>query len=196
MQDEAAHLSISEDCITYLLEVDKYEAPDCRCDRDGISRLSDIYPLALYAGYQWYIHASIAEKCSDYDVGVAMKFYHNERAVLIWRLVRDPDHGLGGVLDKMPPPIYFASRWGLTKLVSALLDDGVDVNEQGGGFGNALQVASYHGHDNIVELLLDKGAAVDDQILQRHHLRLMCKKFVGTFAVEEAPGAYTTMHCT
>ncbi|KAK4220779.1 hypothetical protein QBC38DRAFT_493467 [Podospora fimiseda] len=44
-----------------------------------------------------------------------------------------------------------------------MLDKGADVNAQGGGYGNALQAASSGGHQEIVKLLLDKGADVSTQ---------------------------------
>jgi hypothetical protein len=44
-----------------------------------------------------------------------------------------------------------------------LLDQGADINAQGGHLGNALQVACYQGHKEIVQILLDKGADVNAQ---------------------------------
>ena len=35
-----------------------------------------------------------------------------------------------------------------------LLDKGADVNTQGEYYGNALQAASYRGHDQVVQMLL------------------------------------------
>jgi hypothetical protein len=35
-----------------------------------------------------------------------------------------------------------------------LLDKGVDVNAQGGKYGNALQAASYRRHEAVVKVLL------------------------------------------
>jgi ankyrin repeat protein len=43
---------------------------------------------------------------------------------------------------------------GLTQIVELLLSKSADVNAQGGEYGNALQEASFKGHDKIVELLL------------------------------------------
>ena len=47
--------------------------------------------------------------------------------------------------------------------VEVLLELGATVNAQGGRYGNALQAASYRGHDKIVQMLLDKGADVNAQ---------------------------------
>jgi hypothetical protein len=42
--------------------------------------------------------------------------------------------------------------------VVKLLDNGADVNAQGGHYGNAIQAASVGGHMGVVQLLLDKGS--------------------------------------
>jgi hypothetical protein len=39
-----------------------------------------------------------------------------------------------------------------------LLDKGAEVNAHGGDFGNALQAASWGGHEQIVKTLLNAGA--------------------------------------
>jgi ankyrin repeat protein len=49
-------------------------------------------------------------------------------------------------------------RYGKTEL-----DKNADVNAQGGLYGNALQAASYGGHEKVVQLLLDKNADVNAQ---------------------------------
>jgi ankyrin repeat protein len=43
-------------------------------------------------------------------------------------------------------------------VVELLLGKGADVNAQGGEYGNALQAASYGGHEKVVEQLLGKSA--------------------------------------
>ncbi|KOS37751.1 hypothetical protein ACN38_g11443 [Penicillium nordicum] len=44
-----------------------------------------------------------------------------------------------------------------------LLEQGADVNAQGGSYGNALQAACSGGHDKIAQMLLDRGADVNAQ---------------------------------
>jgi ankyrin repeat protein len=41
------------------------------------------------------------------------------------------------------------------------LDQGADINAQGGYYGNAFQAASSGGHQEIVKLLLGQGADVN-----------------------------------
>jgi ankyrin repeat protein len=41
--------------------------------------------------------------------------------------------------------------------VCILLGSGAEVNAQGGDYGNALQAASYGGHDAIMQRLLELG---------------------------------------
>jgi ankyrin repeat protein len=48
-----------------------------------------------------------------------------------------------------------ASEGGDEQIVKLLLDQGADVNAQGGCYGNALQAASARGHEQIIKLLLD-----------------------------------------
>ena len=63
------------------------------------------------------------------------------------------------------PALYTASAKGDIVTVKALLDQGTDVNEKGGGGllndSNALKAASSTGHTDIVKLLLDRGANVN-----------------------------------
>ena len=45
----------------------------------------------------------------------------------------------------------------------ALLDQGANVNAEGGEYGTAPQAASFKGHTEIVEMLLASGAIFDEQ---------------------------------
>ena len=57
--------------------------------------------------------------------------------------------------------LIIAAEEGHDRLIQLLLDQGAEVNAQGGEYGNALQAASVGGHDQVVQLLLDKGADVN-----------------------------------
>ncbi|KAJ6050384.1 ankyrin [Penicillium canescens] len=52
--------------------------------------------------------------------------------------------------------------WSLM-IVQLLLEHGAVFNVEGGHYGNALQTASFGGHDQIVQLLLEHGANVNAQ---------------------------------
>ncbi|KAK4220622.1 hypothetical protein QBC38DRAFT_525549, partial [Podospora fimiseda] len=65
--------------------------------------------------------------------------------------------------DEYGNALQAASLEGHQEIVKLLLDEGADVNAQGGLYDNALQAASLEGHQEIVKLLLDKGAGVNEQ---------------------------------
>ncbi|KAJ7866019.1 hypothetical protein B0H14DRAFT_2573573 [Mycena olivaceomarginata] len=59
--------------------------------------------------------------------------------------------------------LYIASQRGHIEIARVLLDNGAEVNPQGGYYGNALQAASRKGHFELVRLLLGSGANVNAQ---------------------------------
>jgi ankyrin repeat protein len=63
--------------------------------------------------------------------------------------------------EELASPLYYASFGGLINAAKYLLSQGADVNAHDGNYGNALQAASYRGHEKVVELLLGQGADVD-----------------------------------
>jgi hypothetical protein len=84
-------------------------------------------------------------------------------AYLNWARIHNPDQPWKDAefekpLAEVPAPLYYALLSGLTQIVQLMLSKVTDVNGQGGRYGNALQAASFEGHDKIVELLLSKGA--------------------------------------
>ncbi|KAJ7249840.1 ankyrin repeat-containing domain protein [Mycena rebaudengoi] len=65
--------------------------------------------------------------------------------------------------EKKGELLYVSSSFSHVEMVELLLKKGVDVNAQGGEYGNALQAASYNGQEAIVQLLIEKGADVNAQ---------------------------------
>ncbi|KAJ5963373.1 uncharacterized protein N7479_003249 [Penicillium vulpinum] len=60
-------------------------------------------------------------------------------------------------------PLMYASIYGYDKVVQVLLEQGADVNAEGGHYRNALQAACSSGYDNIAQMLLKWGANVNAQ---------------------------------
>ncbi|KAJ5865176.1 uncharacterized protein N7529_007092 [Penicillium soppii] len=65
--------------------------------------------------------------------------------------------------DSITYPVMWASVNGHDRIVELLLEQGADVNAQGGHFGTAFQAACYKGHDKIAQMLLERGADVNTQ---------------------------------
>lgn len=62
------------------------------------------------------------------------------------------------VSDHLNSPLQAASMKGHTRIAKFLIRSGANVNQEGGTYGTALQAATYHGHEDTVEALLDAGA--------------------------------------
>ncbi len=159
MQDAACNEVLAKSCLGYLLQ---FQRPDS-LSKDNIKG----FKLARYSAEFWISHVRAAVEESKTLRQVIMKLFETKGgAFLNWIRVYDPDHGsrdpdLTKPLESIPAPLYYASRAGLAEIVSRLLlESGSDVTAEGGHYGNALQVASTHGHTEVVELLLSKGADV------------------------------------
>ncbi len=153
IEDISANQLISYDCIAYLLQLDNL----ILLNNQVLTR----FPLAIYAAQYWTQHARVVERYSGFDPYLATELFLSKGfGLLNWIRLSDPDEKHGGQsLRKHPSiicsPLYYASMAGLYELVQILLENEVDVNTQGGKYGNALQAASYKGYDRIVQTLLE-----------------------------------------
>jgi hypothetical protein len=126
--------------------------------------------LARYSAEFWSSHLRKTGDEMEQVSQLAMSLMATkEPAYLTWIQLYDPDRpwkkqpDLGKGLDRVPMPLYYAAELGLSRITRLLLDEGAEINAQGGRFGNALQAASYGGHEQVVKTLLDKGAEVNGQ---------------------------------
>jgi hypothetical protein len=134
-------------------------------------QLRDRYPFLDYAASYVFEHAEkvLGEGSSECDDNGMVRWLREENGWFEWwkafldatnkdwrhaYLDRDMDTGILSMLS-------LRGHRGLARFV--LAKEGAEVNVQGGSFGNALQAASYRGHQEIVELLLEKGAEVNAQ---------------------------------
>ncbi|OQE34403.1 hypothetical protein PENCOP_c018G00646 [Penicillium coprophilum] len=80
-------------------------------------------------------------------------------------------------------PVIWASLNGYDTIVELLLEQGADVNAQGGHYGNALRAACFGDYDNIAKMLIEHGADVNAQGgPYGNALRVACSKGNATIA--------------
>ena len=154
------HKVMAEGCLRYLLHLSK-EGP-------LTEQVIDQYPLARYAAEYWWQHAQKIDKMSESAVSdLASKLLtHESSALLAWvqlynmdRPYKSFDNSLE--ISDLAQPLYYAASIGLPDAVGRLLQHNINVNAWGGYYGNALQAASKHGSDRVVQMLLNAGADVN-----------------------------------
>ena len=159
MQAAECHNSITEDCLKYLLQ---FQQPIS-------THTLEKFALARYAAEFWSSHfRKIGDETSRVS-RVAMSLMSTEQpAYLAWIQLYDADEPWQGSdfeksFEIIPMPLYYAALLGLCTITEKLLDEGAEVNAQGGEYDNALWAASSRGHEQIVKMLLDAGADVNAQ---------------------------------
>jgi hypothetical protein len=165
MRPAACHGYIAKGSIGYLLQYEKG-----MFDRfESAESLQQVYTLAQYSAQHWIFHTCNGEEDDNRLSYLAAKFLSTGKgAYLNWLRLYDPDKVLDTPnfrreLDSCPNPLYYTSLGGLAITACRLVEEGADVNAQGGEYSNALQAASDRGHDKIVDVLLSKGADVNAQ---------------------------------
>jgi hypothetical protein len=163
LTEPTSHLHISETCLAYLAQFDKPDSLD-------YNRLREEYPLARYAAEFWVSHAKAGDiDNTPHHQKLAINIFRHRHMRDNWIQIWDLDNpwldiGMVKLLpSEIPPSIYYASHAGLGVVVRTLLENGADVNAQGGWYGNALLASSVKGHESIVKMLLENGADVNAQ---------------------------------
>ncbi|KAF2866229.1 ankyrin repeat-containing domain protein [Massariosphaeria phaeospora] len=156
MQTAACHDVIARSCLGYLLQ---FQGPELLRHNNAKE-----FRLAEYSAKFWIKHAQTAgEQSEGYAQEAMVMFWEKKETYLNWLRFHNPDRSWSRLdsqegLESLPAPLYYASLFGLRKIVKLLVDKNVDVNAQGGFYGNALQAASAKGHKQVVKLLLEKNA--------------------------------------
>ena len=163
-----AHAEIAQICLVYLLE-------------DGLSSSAldqtvvEAFPLAHFAAMYWYRHYRNTVDPSPGLNSLIVRLLQCQHSFVTWVMLHDMDSIWRTYIDfsrrseTIVAPVYYASLLGLDEALLELISIGqvgstiVDVNAQGGRYGNALQAASERGHEKAIQILLDKGAEVNAQ---------------------------------
>jgi ankyrin repeat protein len=153
---EAAHMILAEACLGVLLQLDD------RIDRDSIEN----FPLALYAAQYWPTHARVENASSRIKGGMECLFDADKPHFATWLWVYNESRGQVSMTTTSPEkpnsnPLHYAALLGFRDLAEHLFAEHPEqVNT---GSENPIQFAAYAGHANILSLLLDHGADVNDQ---------------------------------
>ncbi|KAH8882915.1 purine and uridine phosphorylase [Thozetella sp. PMI_491] len=129
---------IAEICLTYLLEIDILP----------IHILCSAYPLAPLAAECWAGQVTRLGERSRIIDHLILELLTTRLKFRICYQLYAPD---------------FPRRGGHDETVQILLENGADINAQGGYYGNALQAASYGGHVEIIQILVENGADINAQ---------------------------------
>ena len=173
-----AHAEIAQLCLVYLLE------PDLSRSKLDLSVCKE-FPLAHFAAIYWYYHYEKMAKNAPKVDDCILRLFQRQRSFTTWVMLHDIDKywitaiDFSRTVNDIASPIYYASLLGLEQTLLELIqtDQSQDIttsaastsmvskklNAQGGYYANALQAASFKGHDRVIQMLLERGADVNAQ---------------------------------
>ena len=162
-----AHIHITESCLAYHLHVGKTTL--------ATRQLLRQYQLWEYVVKYWPKHLDLisSDKCTQpITQGALQVFTRGSQALLNMARIRNPDAweqhpSWDTAANQLAPPLYHASSIDALRLAELVLETDnasvIDEISAHSRHGFALQAAAYHGHQVIVQFLLDKGAEVNAQ---------------------------------
>ena len=166
--ETACHTHIAESCLYYHLYVCQ-TLPTIASKEEGKEAVKR-FPLWQYAADYWATHmeAVPSEHWSSSLTGLARRVLRpRSNALLMMLRISQPHFDLATSIiydwsfnpNELGSPLYYIATQGRLQLSSWLLENKISgVNEIGGMFKTALNVASVLGHETLVRLLLCAGA--------------------------------------
>ena len=158
--EEAAHTAVMNTCLTYL-SFSRFRA-GCRQPSQLSRMFQEEYPLLWYATLAWTRHV----KAPQQDNWTKIQSFLSTRSLpgagnYGWWIAAIT-HGMADQNTiQNSHPLYYASSFGCTELVDAILrfDHTVDLEAPGGlGGSTALQVACFRWQLEVAQLLVSAGA--------------------------------------
>ena len=155
---EAAHTILAEACLGVLLRLDD------RVDCDNI----EDFPLARYAAQYWATHARFGNASSCIKEGMECLFDADKPHFATWLWIYNEDWGspMNTPRPEKPEvvPLYYAAILGFRDLAEHLISKHPEhVNAKGGSEVILMHAAARYGHADILSLLLEHGADVDER---------------------------------
>jgi len=143
---EVAHMILAQACVGVLLQLDD------RVDRDKIKD----FPLAIYAAEHWVEHAGVENVSSHIKDEMECLFDANKPHFAAWLWIYVSSMTTMSPEKPEAVPLYYAARFGFRDLTAHLLaEHPEDVRAKGGSEVTPLHASAYHGHVDVVSLLID-----------------------------------------
>lgn len=155
---EEVHAELAEVCLTYLGYRD-FDRRPLSC-ADDVPEFLEQFNFIEYASKSWAIHAHQVSASENLIHKLIEKLFHsnNQRRgnYDLWLQIYflQYRHGTWNII--VPPhtnPLYYASYFGLPKIVESLLDEGAEP-KIGDGPDDSLSASSMEGHADVVDILL------------------------------------------
>lgn len=167
-EEGLARQCMAEVCLVYLLDL----------SHDLTALKLQNWPLAQYAAKYWMGHAAQPGLNADGVRNLVWEFVQSERSHQICFGLYDPDRpwnkgDLNNSEKVVAPLLYYMAQGNVLCAVEKVLNDGADVNAQGGWYGNALQAASSGGHQEILQILVDNGALLTGRVNKKRKAEVM-----------------------
>ena len=155
---EAAHIVLSRACVNVLLRLDE------TADEAGLENS----PLASHAIQYWVDHTQYPNVASQ-NKDIMERLFDPSKPHQAWIWMCDIGKGQKRTMDDLssnqpqptPTPLYYVGLYGFSGLVRYLVNTCHElVDIKGGYHGTPLHAASYKGHLNTVQVLIEVGANV------------------------------------
>ncbi|KAL4867877.1 hypothetical protein BDV12DRAFT_186298 [Aspergillus spectabilis] len=170
VQKDRANIEMAQICLVYLLE------PGLSNDPLDKARLTK-FRFAHFAAMYWYdYYQQAGDGSSDIDRLILRLLKDGGRPFLTWVQLHDMDApretriAYWRDVKGIPLPVYYSALLGLEAVLNIMIASWREdskknnmINTKGGRCGNALQAASFRGHEKVVQILLDQGADINAQ---------------------------------
>ncbi|KAL5462753.1 hypothetical protein PMIN06_001446 [Paraphaeosphaeria minitans] len=150
MEKNECQTSITVGCLKYLAQLQQPLSEETL----------QAFALAPYVARFWSHHLRKTEDDMEGVSHLALATLSADKpAYFTWLQLNNPDWpedkpNMQKGRESIAAPLYYAALLSLNTITKMLLDQGAEINAQGGEFGNALQAASQAGHERIVKTLL------------------------------------------
>ncbi|RDW72765.1 uncharacterized protein DSM5745_07937 [Aspergillus mulundensis] len=158
------HTELARVCLTYLCYDDfstNYDEPG-----DELLQRFEEYKFLKYAVQGWGAHAHLSEGDEQvFDLTMRLFELDEKENYGLWCHIYRHLHKASGQRPTIPrsdgSPLYFASLFGLPKVVLTLLENDPDLD-----MVEPIKAASFAGHSEVVKVILEHCSSIEPKVLE------------------------------